>query len=115
MIVYFILAHVYMHTNRRDDNLPGKNAASKSVQHSEWPETAEIGIQTRETSVRDLDREDLLELLRELVVTPRQHLDSVMELIEKELSRPDVSYNKMLRHVHEFSAIDVGCMFFDPC
>ena len=63
----------------------------------------------------DVDREDLLELLRELVVTPRRHLDSVMELIEKELSQPDVSYNKMLRFVHEFSAIDVRvCVCGDP-
>lgn len=74
------------------------------------PEVAEVGIQTRESrtsNMCELDREDLLELLRELLVTPRQHLDSVMELIEKELSQPDVCYNKMLKHVHEYSAIDV--------
>ena len=70
-------------------------------------DTAEIGIQTRESSIRDMDREDLMELLRELVVTPRQHLDSVMELLENELSQPDVNYNKMLRHVHDYSAIEV--------
>ena len=74
------------------------------------PDVTEIGIQTKESkssNMSDLNREDLLELLRELVVTPRQHLDSVMELIEMELSQPDISYNKMLRHVHEYSAIDV--------
>ncbi len=81
--------------------------ATKSVQHSCLPETADAGNQTRESSIRDYDREDLLELLRELVVTPRQNLDTVMEQIEKELCEPDVSYNRMLKQVHKFSAMEV--------
>jgi hypothetical protein len=62
-----------------------------------------MGIQTKRGSPQDMDREDLLELLRELVVTPRQHLDHVMEQLEKDLAEPDVSYDKMLRHVHRYS------------
>lgn len=73
----------------------------------EYFDTVEIGIQTKESSIREMDREDLMELLRELVVTPRQHLDSVMELLENELLQPDVNYNKMLRHVHDFSSMEV--------
>lgn len=81
---------------------------STATQHSlSPPETTEVGSQTKEMSLRDFDREDLLELLREIVVMPRQHLESVMEEIEKELVHPDVSYNRMLKHVHKFSAMEV--------
>lgn len=88
-----------------------KSSITPPPEPAPQPDVTEVGIQTRESrnsNMSELDREDLLELLRELVVTPRQHLDSVMELIEKELSLPDISYNKMLRHVHEYSAIDVS-------
>lgn len=98
-------------------NISRVSTAAKSVQHSESPpKTAEVAIQTMEASIRDYDREDLLELLRELVVTPRQHLDAVMEQIEKDLCQSDVSYNKMLKDVHKFSAMEVKwCVFSGYC
>ena len=87
------------------------STANKSVQHSDLPATTETSIQTsiqtKESNIRDIDREDLLEFLRELVVMPQQHLDSVMEKIEDELGKPDVNYSKMLRHVHKYSAMEV--------
>lgn len=90
-------------------NRPTSKKVSTASQHSQsLPQTtAEAGVQTKETSVHDFDRDDLLELLREIVVMPRQHLDSAMERIEMELGQPDVSYKKMLRHVHKFSAMEV--------
>ena len=75
------------------------------MQHSDSDlyETTDSAIQTRDDEVQQ--REDLLELLRELVMTPRKYLDAVMEMIEKELCQPDVSYNKMLKQVLQYSAI----------
>ena len=88
---------------------PRVSMATKSVQHTvSRPETAETGIQTKEANLKDYDREDLLELLKELVITPRQHLDHVMELLEKDLDEPEISYNKMLRHVHSLSVAEVS-------
>lgn len=84
-----------------------RRCTSVSTSTQPLPETNEVGIQTKETNLCDFDREDLLELLREIVVMPRQHLDTVMRKIEKELVQPEVSYNRMLKHVHRFSAMEV--------
>ena len=50
----------------------------------------------------------MLELLRELVVTPRNHLDSLLTLLGGELSKPDINYSKMLRYVHEYTDLEVS-------
>lgn len=85
------------------------NTATKSIEHAvSHPETADTGMQTKDGEMQDRDRGDLLELLRELVVTPRQHLDHVMDQLEKDLDEPEISYNKMLRHVHKLSAAEVS-------
>ena len=83
------------------------SSASSSASISE---PLEIGVQTKDTNIRDQDKEEFLELLKELVVIPRKHLDTVMALIKQELAKPDVNYSWMLKLVHEYTAIEVSLL-----